>query len=97
MKTRTHTELAAVPACPQATVRAVIRDGVAAFLKLLRVWRNRREVMRLEDFTDRQLADIGLTRRDLDLSLATPWHDDPSVRLAEKARASRIVPFAEKL
>ncbi|WP_099866216.1 DUF1127 domain-containing protein [Pararhizobium haloflavum] len=54
-------------------------------LVLLRALRNRREVMNLEDFTEDQLADIGLTREDVDRSLATPWYADPSTQLTRSA------------
>lgn len=93
-------DIAAAPALAPSTFearfQAVAKDVLARLVKLLRALRNRREVMGLEDFTDQQLADIGLSRQDLDRSLASPWYDDPSIRLAEKARRSRLVPFDQK-
>lgn len=72
---------------------ATARPGVARLagnmlvrlFAILRAVRNRRAMMRLEDFTDQQLADIGLARSDVDSSLARPWYDDPSTHLARSA------------
>ena len=44
-------------------------------------FRNRRAVVTLLDWDDRALRDIGLTRADVQLSLALPLTDDPSQRL----------------
>lgn len=49
---------------------------------LLRAWRNRRQVMRLGELSDRHLADIGLVRGDLETALQAGIGVDPTVRLA---------------
>lgn len=38
-------------------------------------WRNRRLVVSMRDFDDAQLADIGLTRRDVESALKMPMLD----------------------
>lgn len=85
MKTiRTHADLDIAPA--RAIFAAIVKDALTRLVMLYRALRNRRAVMDLEDFTDEQLTDIGLTRRDVDLSLASPWRHDPSAQLARRAR-----------
>lgn len=51
--------------------------------------RNRRAVVTLLDWDDRALSDIGLTRVDVQLSLALPITDDPSTRLMNWAAERR--------
>jgi uncharacterized protein YjiS (DUF1127 family) len=46
--------------------------------RTLKIRRSRRLVMEMRDFNDAQLADIGLTRRDLDNALTLPSGEDPS-------------------
>ncbi|WP_349370373.1 DUF1127 domain-containing protein [Salinarimonas sp.] len=43
---------------------------------------NRRAVVRLSDLDDRLLRDVGVTRDDVRACLDTPYHVDPSHRLA---------------
>lgn len=63
----------------------VLKNAVLRLFTLLRALKNRRAVMRLEDFTDQQLTDIGLSRSDVEWSLRQPWYDDPSTHLARSA------------
>jgi len=42
---------------------------------LISSWRNRRLVVNMRDFDDAQLADIGLTRRDVESALRMPSLD----------------------
>jgi uncharacterized protein YjiS (DUF1127 family) len=42
---------------------------------MLTSWRNRRLVVSMRDFDDAQLADIGLTRRDVESALKMPSLD----------------------
>lgn len=75
---------------PAKLTFAVIAKALGArLLVLYRVFRNRREVMRLEDFTEAQLADIGLTRDDVRTSLEARWFEDPSAHLVTSARRRR--------
>lgn len=46
-------------------------------------WRNRRDVAKLRRFSDRELADIGLQRSDVERALMVGWRQDASARLAE--------------
>lgn len=46
----------------------------------LSTWRNRRLVVSMRDFDDAQLADIGLSRYDVETALRTPGLD-PTVHL----------------
>lgn len=55
------------------------------FVALFRRLRNWREVMTLSEFTDEQLADIGLTRSDVRGALSGSPMDDPSLYLVEKS------------
>lgn len=85
--TYTRTELDLLPA--RTTEGSFVKAALMRLLVVFRALRNRREVMNLEDFTDQQLADIGLTRGDVTHSLATPWYDDPSSYLTQSARRRR--------
>ena len=59
----------------------VIVRGVQALLNAFRALKNRREVYRLGEFSDAELADIGLTRADLHVAVASPFEVDPTVSL----------------
>ena len=60
--------------------------GVAALLEgaasLFATWRNRRLVVSMRDFDDAQLADIGLSRHDVEKALRNPGLD-PTVHLIQ--------------
>lgn len=79
----TRPDLDLAPA--RETAGRVAKNLIVRLFTLLRSLKNRRTVMRLEDFTDQQLFDIGLARSDVDRSLAAPWYDDPSTHLARSA------------
>ena len=44
-------------------------------------WRKRREAGALRHLDERMLADLGLTRADVDRAFNTPWYQDPSQEL----------------
>jgi len=62
-------------------------------------WRNRRVVAQLLASDDRLLADIGITRGDVQSALTVPLERDPSTRLvvlATERRASRLALARER-
>jgi uncharacterized protein YjiS (DUF1127 family) len=66
---------------PNLVVRAL-----RAVFNIYRAFRNRREFYRLGEFSDAQLADIGLTRADLHVAVARPFAGDPTVSLNAMVR-----------
>ncbi|MBX3570244.1 MAG: DUF1127 domain-containing protein [Rhizobiaceae bacterium] len=70
------------PETSLAAGRAALSTRVAvAAGKLFRAWQNRRAFYRLSDMTDMELRDIGLTRADLHVAVASPFGVDPTTRL----------------
>ena len=66
---------------------ALVPAPIAGTLRgLARAVANRRQIDRLRALTDRGLADIGLTRLDLDFAGRAPLGVDPTLRLACVAR-----------
>lgn len=61
---------------PNAVTRVVtaLRNAYKAF-------KNRREFYRLGEFSDAELADIGLTRADLHVAVGHPFGIDPTMSL----------------
>ena len=53
----------------------------------LRAWKNRREFYHLGQMSDAELADIGLTRSDLNVVVDLPFGSDPTVHLGALADA----------
>ena len=54
-----------------------------------RVFANRRHFAELQDWSDEQLNDIGLTRSDVRRALAKPFYTDPTSLVNGSADASR--------
>lgn len=52
--------------------------------RVVRALRNRREVSGLLALDDRMLADIGVSRSEVEGALGSRWQDDPSDMLARK-------------
>ena len=75
---------------PLRTVTVVERvaNGARA---LLRALLNRRELTRLGDLTDYELADIGLKRADIELAMRSPLAVDPTAQLSALAHERRRV------
>lgn len=65
---------------PAVATRVV--TSIAAFF---RAWKNRRAFYCLGDLSDAELADIGLTRSDLDVAIDGPFGSDPTVKLRSLA------------
>lgn len=68
------------------TIAMRILDAAEFPNRLLRVFRNRREISSLRELADFHLADIGLTREDVDASLIDSRFSDPSGYLTNVAR-----------
>ncbi len=66
-------------------VSVVVRVGEFAN-GLNRAFGNRREVAKLAELSDHQLADIGLMRTDLEVVMRGPVATDPTTGLARLAR-----------
>lgn len=54
--------------------------------KTAKVLFNRRLARKLDEMSDRELADIGLTRDDVRFGISMPFNADPTVELARRAR-----------
>ena len=61
----------------------------------LRAWRNRRQIYRLAEMSEWELADIGLTRADLSVAWNSPMSVDPTARASASA-PSRAVEMAAR-
>ncbi|WP_309083365.1 DUF1127 domain-containing protein [Chelativorans sp.] len=57
--------------------------------QIWRLWSNRRALRRLNDLTDWELVDIGLTREDIALAYDGPILDDPTRRLEQIVRVRK--------
>lgn len=70
----------------ELTVRPAPFSGAwASFLRLIRSRRNRTKVARLENLSDHELYDIGLTRSNLRLTLhESRFFEDPSAGLVHR-------------
>lgn len=82
-------DLDIAPARKSIAVR--FADMIGLSVGFLRVMRNRREITALGDFSDEQLADIGLTRADIRASLSAGPFVDPSGHLIAQAGYRRPV------
>ena len=63
--------------------------AVRAGRRLAEAWRHRNDATVLAAFDDRMLADVGLTRSDLNDALAEPLWRDPTSVLARRQRERR--------
>ena len=80
--------------CNGAHARAVAKATAALARRARQIVVARQELARLADRDDRMLADIGLTRSDLDAAYCVPlWRDPFSVleRRAAERRSSRPI------
>lgn len=76
---------------PAVATGASLTGALLAYAgRLWRVMQHRREVNRLLNVDDRMLADIGLTRSEVEGALETPLHVDPSMQLVRARQARRI-------
>lgn len=64
-----------------AALTGVAARAGAAMAAVFRIWRNRTCLGELATLTDRQLADMGITRGDLFDVRGSRWSEDPTRRL----------------
>lgn len=67
----------------------LIASAAALVAAAKTAWMRRRLVAQMTGFDDHMLRDIGLTRTDLDAALSVAGFDDPTQRLALRAREAR--------
>jgi uncharacterized protein YjiS (DUF1127 family) len=60
---------------------SVFRQVATGLVKIWKARRGRQLVKDMRDFDDAQLADIGLTRGDVEKALSVPFPEDPSFYL----------------
>ncbi|MDW6025147.1 DUF1127 domain-containing protein [Mesorhizobium sp. BAC0120] len=65
---------------------SLLVHALRAVSNIYRAFRNRREFYRLGEFSDAQLADIGLTRADLYVAVGNAFAVDPTVTLGAIVR-----------
>lgn len=70
------------------TFTTLVRAAAERTASVAKIMVNRWMAKQLCDFTDHELADIGLSRSDLRVALDSPLHADPSLRLAAIARGN---------
>ncbi|HOV04774.1 MAG TPA: DUF1127 domain-containing protein [Hyphomicrobiales bacterium] len=86
------------PVIPAAAATA----GMALFARVTRQvknlwknWHDRRALMALAEMPHRQLADLGVTRADLDAALLAPLNESPStilrIRMTRRRAALRAI------
>ena len=78
MTTMVHAKETVHAARPVARIVNVVSN-------FLRAWKNRREFYRLGEMSDTELADIGLTRTDLNVAVDLPFGRDPTAHLGALA------------
>lgn len=72
------------------TILSIVRAAAARVTSFAMAQVNRWMVKQLCDFSDHELADIGLTRSDLRIAFDGPVHADPSLKLAAIARGNSM-------
>jgi uncharacterized protein YjiS (DUF1127 family) len=93
MEMKMSAQYPVVPVAAGTLVR-VVAELLSPVIKVLkameRVLRHRREANVLARLDRRMLADIGLTRSDVQDAFSTPLWEDPTELLSERARERRI-------
>jgi len=78
------------PVSGSATVAAAARRVAGAFAAAWTVYRNRRQLRRLAELDDYLLADMGLSRADVEAAAVTPFYTDPTAKLATTSDLARV-------
>ena len=88
---RTYTPVlplgATIPARALGSFAAAAARAVKAFV---RARRNRRDALALAGLDRSMLKDIGITRADLNDAFSTPFWEDPTLLLSERAIEARL-------
>jgi uncharacterized protein YjiS (DUF1127 family) len=66
---------------PAGLIAELLHDVGAA----IHSWNSRRKLARLSELDDRLLADVGVTRDDVDWALQLPFSVDPSLELQRRS------------
>ena len=66
-----------------------LAESISGIRNAFRAWQNRRRLSKLKDLDDHLLADVGLTRDDLDWALHLPFAVNPVIELQRRARHGR--------
>ncbi len=75
---------------PNSSALAImVSNLLAAASRAHKILTNRRAVYRLARLEDHNLADIGLSRADIDWAMAQPWHLDATEGLAKRVECRR--------
>lgn len=69
---------------------AVLAPAVVSFKALSRALQHRRDARMLAGLDSRMLADIGITRSDVQDAFSTPLWEDPTTLLSERAIERRM-------
>lgn len=72
------------------TFASLVRAAAERTAFVAKIMVNRWMAKQLCDFTDHELADIGLSRADVREAFDSPLHADPSLRLAAIARGNSV-------
>ncbi|WP_370156571.1 DUF1127 domain-containing protein [Ferrovibrio sp.] len=91
MTTLTHDVTHSMPATARPSIATVVVNAIVNFL---RAWKNRRAFYRLGEMSDAELADIGLTRADLNVAIDLPFGSDPTAHLGSMAETRRVEALA---
>ncbi|PSM18732.1 MULTISPECIES: DUF1127 domain-containing protein [Nitratireductor] len=90
MTTTDHETMSFASATTRPRVVAAALNRFAGWVgRQFRAWKNRREIYRLGEMTDAQLADIGLVRGDLHVAYQVSGGVDPTSVLGTMAQARR--------
>ena len=74
----------------QSPIAMALNAPSRIFGELLEARRGRRELARLANYDDAMLADIGVTRSDIEWALKQPWNADPSLALDARVNQRNV-------
>lgn len=74
-----------------STVKNILLTAAGNARPLAKALFNRRLARKIEELSDHELSDIGLTRDDVRYSLSMPLSVDPTTEFARRARLNRCL------